>query len=202
MSQYEAVLHFMAPLLLDNVTNSRVAGRMGNDYPYAVPHNAYRCSGEDRWCAISVFTDEEWQSLVKVMGDPTWADDTRFATFEARKENEEELDRLIGEWTIEHPAEEVMNMLQRSGVAAGVLETGEGMLERDPQFKHRNTFWELDHPEMGKYFSMGHAFILSKSPCEVRRGPLLGEHNEYALKELLRMSDEEIADLVTEGIVE
>jgi benzylsuccinate CoA-transferase BbsF subunit len=202
MSQYESSLHFMAPLLLDNVTNQRVADRMGNRHAYAVPHNAYPCRGEDRWCAIGVFTDEEWQSLVKVMGDPAWADDPRFATFEARKENEEDLDRLIGEWTIEHPAEEVMNLLQAAGVAAGVLENGQDMLEGDPQLKHRHTYWEVDHPVLGTCRSVGPAFILSKSPCEVRRGPLLGEHNEYALKELLGMSDEEIEELVIEGVVE
>jgi len=202
MSQYEASLHFMAPLLLDNAANQRVADRMGKQHAYAVPHNAYPCRGEDRWCAIGVFTDEEWQSLVKVMGDPAWVDDPRFATFETRKENEQELDRLIGEWTIRQPAEEVMNLLQAAGVAAGVLETGQDMLERDPQFKHRHTYWEVDHPVLGTCRSVGPAFILSKSPCEVKRGPLLGEHNEYALKELLGMSDEEIEELVVEGVVE
>jgi crotonobetainyl-CoA:carnitine CoA-transferase CaiB-like acyl-CoA transferase len=175
---------------------------MGNRHGYAVPHNVYSCRGEDRWCAIGVFTEEEWQSLVKVMGDPAWVDDPRFATLEARKENEEELDRLIGEWTIEHPAEEVMNLLQAAGVAAGVLENGEDMLERDPQFKHRHTYREVDHPELGRCHPVGHAFIMSKSPCEVRRSPLLGEHNKYALKELLGMSDEEIEELVTKGVVE
>jgi benzylsuccinate CoA-transferase BbsF subunit len=202
MSQYEAVQHFIAPLLLDCAVNHRVANRMGNRHPHAAPHNAYPCRGEDRWCAVSVFNDEEWQSLVSVMRGPAWASDPKFATLETRKENEEELDRLIGEWTINHPAAEVMHLLQAAGVAAGVVETGQDMIERDPQFKHRRTFWELDHPEIGEYYSMGHAFVLSRSPCEVKRGPLLGEHNEYALKELLGMSDDEIADLVIEGVVE
>ena len=175
---------------------------MGNSYPYAAPHNAYRCCGQNRWCAIAVFTDEEWRSLVKVIGSPAWTEGLKFATLEARKENEEELDRLVTEWTIKYSAEEVMSMLQAAGVAAGVLETGEDMLERDPQFKHRHTFWELNHPEIGKYYSIGHAFILSKSPCEVRRGALLGEHNEYALKELLGMSDEEITKLAIEEVIE
>jgi len=67
---------------------------------------------------------------------------------------------------------------------------------------HRNYFRELDHPEVGKHRVRGPYFVLSKSPCEVRRAPLLGEHNEYALKEVLGMSDEEIADLVIEGVVE
>ncbi|MBI3040189.1 MAG: CoA transferase, partial [Chloroflexi bacterium] len=88
------------------------------------------------------------------------------------------------------------------GVAAGVVETGEDLLEHDPQLKHRRFFQELDHPEIGKHYARGPAFMLSKVPCELRRAPLLGEHNEYALKEILGMTDEEIAELVIEGVVE
>jgi len=202
VSQYEASLHFMAPLLLDYVINQRVATRMGNRYPYAAPHGAYCCRGEDRWCAIAVFTDEEWQSFCKVIGNPAWTANPKFSTLSARKENEDELDRLVEEWTINHSPEEVMTMMQTAGVAAGVLQTAEDMMERDPQLRHRHFFRELDHPEIGKYRTRGPCFVLSKSSCEVRCSPLLGEQNEYAFKELLGMSDEEIAKLVIEGIIE
>ena len=117
-------------------------------------------------------------------------------------ESEDELDRLVEEWTINHSAEEVMNMMQAAGVAAGVLESGEDLLENDPQLRHRQFFRELDHPEMGKYRAPRQSFTLSKAPCELRRAPLLGEHNEYVLKEILGMSDEEIAKLVIDGVLE
>ena len=202
LSQYENAIHFLAPLILDYTVNQRVADRVGNRSPDAAPHGAYRCRGEDRWCAIAVFTDEEWQSFGKVIGNPAWTKEPKFATLLGRKENEEELDRLVEEWTINYSPEEVMTMMQAAGVAAGVLETGEDLLQHDPQLRQRCTFWELDHPEVGKYYAMGPSFVLSKSSCEVRRAPLLGEHNEYALKEVLAMSDEEIAELVTEGVIE
>ncbi|MFC1977205.1 CaiB/BaiF CoA transferase family protein [Chloroflexota bacterium] len=202
MSQYENGIHFMAPLILDYAVNQRVANRMGNRSACAVPHGAYRCRGEERWCAIAVFTDEEWQSFSKVIGNLTLTNNPKFSTLPARKENEEELDGLVEEWTINHSPEEVMSMMQAAGVAAGVVETGEDLLEHDPQLKHHHFFWELDHPEIGKYQARGPAFVLSKSPCEVRRAPLLGEHNEYVLKKILGMSDEEIAGLVIEGAVE
>ncbi|MFC1965839.1 CaiB/BaiF CoA transferase family protein [Chloroflexota bacterium] len=202
MSQYENGVHFIAPLILDYAVNKRVAERMGNHYPYAAPHGAYRCRGEDRWCAIAVFTDDEWQSFYKVIGNPTWTKEPRFSTLQLRKKIEDELDKLVEEWTINYSAEEVMTMMQTGGVAAGVLQTGEGLLEHDPQLKHRHFFWELDHPEMGKYYALGHPFVLSKLPCELRRAPLLGEHSKYALDEVLGMSDEEIAELVMEGAIE
>ncbi len=95
-----------------------------------------------------------------------------------------------------------MSLMQAAGVAAGVVATGEDLLEHDPQLRHRHFFWEVAHPEIEKYRIAGPAFVLSKSPCEVRRAPLLGEHNEYALKEILGMSDDGIAELVIEGALE
>ena len=201
-SQYENAVHFMAPPILDYAVNRRIANRMGNRYAYAAPHGVYRCCGEERWCAIAVFTDEEWQNFCEVIGNLTWTKDPKFATLLARKRNEEELDRLVDDWTISHSAEEVMNLMQTAGVPAGVAQTGEDLLEHDPQLKHRHFYWEVEHPEVGKYLAPGHASMLSKSPYEVRRAPLLGEHTEYALKEIIGMSDEEIAELVAVGAVE
>lgn len=200
MSQYENGIHFLAPLILDYSTNRRIASRTGNRCTDAAPHGAYRCRGEDRWCAIAVFTDEEWKNFCCITGNPAWARDSRFSTFVARKENEDELDKLVEAWTICNTAEDVMHKLQATGVAAGLLETAEDQLEHDPQFKHRHFFWQLDHPEVGKYYAPGPPFLLSKSSYEVRRAPLLGEHNEYVLKEILDLSDDEIADMIIEGV--
>ncbi len=202
LSQYENGTHFMAPLILDYVVNGRVANRMGNKLSYAAPHNAYRCQGDDRWCAIAVFTDEEWQGFCNVIGNPAWTKDARFSTLPARKKNEEELDKLVEEWTINYSAEEVMTLMQEAGVAAGLLENAEDLQEHDPQLKHRHLYWKLEHPRQGEYTAPRPVFTVSKTPCEVRRAPLLGEHNEYVLKEILGMSDEEIAELIVEGVLE
>jgi benzylsuccinate CoA-transferase BbsF subunit len=202
MSQYENFIHFMSPILLDYEVNQRVAGRMGNRLSYAAPHGAYRCLGEDRWCAVAVFTDREWESFCQVIDNPPWTDDPRFSTLLSRKENEDELDRLVEDWTIRHSAEEVMDLMQTAGVRAGVVQTAEDMLEHDPHLKSRHFFWDLEHPEIATYRAMRPPYVLSKSPCEVRRAPLLSEHTGYVLKEVLGMSDEEIADLVIEGVIE
>ncbi|HEX9896375.1 MAG TPA: CoA transferase [Dehalococcoidales bacterium] len=202
LSQYENAVQFISPLILDYVLNQRVANRMGNRYAYAAPHGAYRCHGKEKWCAIAVFTDEEWQSFCKVIGNPAWTNDIRFATLHNRQENEDELNHLIEEWTINYSPKEVQTIMQAAGIAAGALQTGEDLWQSDPQLKHRHFYWELEHPEVGKYFSVGPAYILSKSPYELRRAPLLGEHNEHILKGLLGLSDKAIADLVIAGVVE
>lgn len=166
--------------------------------PYAAPHGAYRCRWEDRWCVIAVTTDTEWESFCHVIGNPDWTKEARFATFEARKENEDELDTLVAEWTINRSPQEVMEMMQEAGVAAGIVSTTEDIMQYDPQLKHRNYYRKLEHPEIGEgmYRAVTPSFILSKSPCEITRAPLMGQHNEFVLKEILGMSDEEIEELI------
>lgn len=171
--------------------------------PYAAPHGVYRCRREDRWCIIAVSTDEEWESLCKVISNPDWTKEERFATFASRKENEEELDTLIGEWTKDHSPKEVMEMMQAAGVPAGIVSTGEDLMEHDPQLKHRRYFQRLEHPEIGEgsYRGITPSFIMSRCPTEIRRAPLMGEHNEYVLKTVLGMSDEEIDELIEEEVL-
>lgn len=101
-----------------------------------------------------------------------------------------------------YSAEEIMTKLQSAGVPAGVLQTAEDLMENDPQLKHRHFFWEVNHPEIGRHRIRGPSFVLSKSQYEVRRAPLLGEHNEYVFEEILGMSDDEIAELIIEGVIE
>ena len=202
ISEYEDSIHFLAPVILDYTANRNIQGRAGNRCAYAAPHGCYRCKGDDKWCVISVFTDGDWSAFCKAIGNPGWANEPRFKTLLGRKQNEEELDRLVEEWTINYSAEEVMNMMQAAGVAAGVLQTLEDLAEYDPQLKYLHFYWELDHPEVGKHHVAAPPFVLSKSPCELRRAPLLGEHNEYVFKEILGLSDEEVAELVIEGVIE
>jgi benzylsuccinate CoA-transferase BbsF subunit len=201
-SQLEVGIQFMTPLLLDQAVNRRFANRVGNRFAFAAPHNVYHCRGENRWCVIAVFTDGEWASFCEVVGNPVLTNDSKFGTLLLRKENEEELDRLVEEWTINYSPEEVMSRMQAVGVPAGIVQTGQDLLEHDPQLKFRHFFWELDHPEIGKYRARGPSFLLSKSPYELRRAPLLGEYTEYGLKEILGMSDEEVAELAIEGVLD
>ena len=199
MSQYEPGLQFMAPAILDYAVNKRVANRMGNQNPYAAPHNAYRCRGEDRWCAIAVFTDDEWRSLCKVIDNPALADDPMFATLAARKENESYLDLMINAWTETRPAEEVMALMQAGGVAAGVVETVADQVLYDPQLKAREFFWEFDSPEPKKYAKSTPPFF--RLSIRVRQGPQLGDGNNYVFKDILGLSDDEIAKLVEEKVI-
>lgn len=202
MSQFENGVQFMTPLVLDYVVNKRIAQRIGNRLEYAAPHASFRCRSTDRWCAISVFTDREWKDFCTVIGNPLWTSDKKFATLLGRKNNEDELERLIECWTVQHSSEEIMALMQAEGVAAGTVNTPEDLLDKDPQLKQRRVFREVAHPEVGKYKVPGPPYVLSKSVNEVKRAPLLGEHNESVLKEVVGLSEDEIAELVVEGVLE
>jgi benzylsuccinate CoA-transferase BbsF subunit len=202
LSQIEAGLHFLGPVLLDYSANKRDWNRNGNRSDRACPHGAYPCSGEDRWVTISVSSDDEWHRFCEALGNPSWVQDLKFATVLSRKENEDELDNLIGEWTINLTNEEVTEKLQTAQVPAGPVQKASDLLS-DPQLKHRDNFVTLEHPEIGPHFYRPSAFKLSKTPEELNRpAPCLGEHNEYVLKELLGMTDEEITEVVVAEALE
>lgn len=202
MAQFEGCVNFIAPIILDYTANKRVDGRTGNRIPNATPHGAFKCFGADRWCVIAVQTDKEWKSLRKVMGNPAWARDARFTTLMGRKENEDELEKLVETWTVTQTPEQVMERLQAAGVAAGIVSDGKDMFDDDPQLKYRNYYAQIEPPEMGPYFTVSPPYKLSKVSYEIRPAPLMGEHNEYVFKQVLGMSDEEIADLIADGVVE
>jgi len=202
VSQLECALHLLAPVVLDYEVNQRVWNRMSNRCPNAAPHGAFRCQGEDRWCTIAVSTDQEWEAFAKVLRNPDWTRSPKFATFLGRKKNEDELEKLVEEWTINFTAEEVMRRMQEAGVPAGVVATALDVYE-DPQLEHRQHFTTLNHAEMGAYPHERSAAILSDSPGKLTMpAPCLGEHNHFVYTKLLGMCDEEFNQLLNEGVFE
>jgi benzylsuccinate CoA-transferase BbsF subunit len=201
LAQYEVGIQFMIPALLDYSINKRVLERDGNRHGYAAPHNTYRCKGEDRWCVISVFNDDEWKTLCKVMGREDLASDPRFKTIPARKQNEQVLDGEIEKWTSKLTAEEVFKKLQDKGVKAGFVENMDDMF-KDPQLKHRGFWAAVDHPEIGRYHAEGPPFLFSKTPFKIDRpAPMLGEHNETVFQKFVGIPKDEYERLVKEGVI-
>ena len=200
-SQYEAALSFLAPAILDYTVNGRIANRMGNRECRAAPHGAYPCRGDDRWVAIAVFTDEEWTSFCEVVGNLEWTSDPKFASLSGRKRSEGELDRLVGEWTVNYTAEQVMTLMQAKGVPAGVVQTTEDLFN-DPQLKHREHFVFLEHKEIGRHAYHNEATRFTQTPPRFwKAAPCLGEDNEFVYKQILGLTDDEISDLLAEGVI-
>ncbi len=202
MSQVEVAAGLIGEACLDYTINKRVQKPVGNRSPYAAPHNCYRCKGNDQWCAVSVATDAEWQALCKAIGNPPWTRDPKFSDVLGRMKHLDELDKLVEEWTLQHEPGEVMNTLQKAGVAAGVcLRPAETLT--DPQLQWLNAFVEVDHPVAGKRIYPNVPFKMSEAKLPPSRpAPILGQHTAEICRELLKMSDSEISSLKDEGVLE
>jgi crotonobetainyl-CoA:carnitine CoA-transferase CaiB-like acyl-CoA transferase len=203
LSQFETISSVIGPALLDVLVNNAAIASFGNraqEAP-AAPHGVYRCAGTDRWCAITVFTESEWQAFCHVLSNPAWTKDPRFTTLASRLEHRDALDRHMEAWTQQHSPEEVMKLLQQVGVAAGVVANGED-LDRDPQLRARGYWAHVKTPEGDEVVLDGTPVKLSVTPGYVAApGPLLGEHTDTVLRRLLGYSDEYMTQLKTDRVV-
>ena len=182
--------------------NGKVAGRDGNRLSYASPHGVYPARGVDRWVAIAVFTDQQWQDLCEIMGKPEVSKFDKYNTLLKRKNNEDELDKQVALWTSQQDATDIEVTLQNKGIPVSIVLKSSDLFE-DPQLHHRKFYVRMKHAEMGTPAYQQQAdYILSKTPREtVRPSPCLGEHNEYVYKELLGLSDDDISDRIADGSI-
>ncbi|MFA5079623.1 MAG: CoA transferase [Dehalococcoidia bacterium] len=196
VSQLEAGIQFLVPGMLDYTANGRLPANAGNTSPNAAPHAVYHCK-DNRWCAIAVCSDDEWRSFCTAAGMPGMVEDPRFDTLDNRKRNEQELDHLVGQWTITRTPESIMTLLQAAGVQAGIVESAADVCQ-DPQLKARNHFWLMQHPVIGDCLHLGEAAILSQTPAQPRMpAPCLGEHTELIATEILAVPEDELVALLT-----
>jgi benzylsuccinate CoA-transferase BbsF subunit len=201
LSQAEAAASMLGPAYLEWLINHREPHPQGNSSHWAAPHGCYRCKGDDRWCVISVRTQEEWVRFCQVVGHPEWASDPRFTDLSGRVANHKEINALVESWTIQLTPHQVMLMLQREGLAAGVVQTSED-LYRDPHLRERAFARDVYHPQAGWMTQVGPTARLSETPGSVRhQAHEPGQDNEAVFGELLGMSAAKIKELVEREVL-
>jgi benzylsuccinate CoA-transferase BbsF subunit len=185
LAQIEGTAMTLGVTYLETSVNGDDPQPKGNHYAVAAPHGCYSCAGEDRWCVISVRSEEEWQSFCGAIGRRDLARDKRFLDLASRIKNRNELDAIVQEWTQARRAEEIMTQLQAAGVPAGVVQTGADLL-RDAQLRHRNYFASIADSLIGP-FEIPRSGILfrdmEEAPLRLPNG--FGADNEQILGELL-----------------
>lgn len=200
ISMLESVAAQIPEAIIDYAMNGRATSRTGNHDRDMAPHSCYPCAGDDQWVAISVRNDEEWRAFCGAIGNPRWACDPKYATAQGRLQHQDELDRLVSEWTRKREKRWVAEMLQRAGVPAGPTLNVEEVVH-DPQLNHRGFFVNPEHPEIGRRLALGMPWIMSESEGTIGSAPTIGQDNAYVFGELLGLSDEEFARLVGEGVI-
>ena len=201
VSQQESSVALMGPEVLAYQMTGQEPERRGNRSGWYAPANSYPCAGEDRWVTIAATNQEQWQSLAQAMDSPGLADDPRFATLDNRRDNHDELDQIISEWTMGQEAYAVTQILQGAGVPASPVLRGPDLLA-DAHFKDRGTFVTVDHPQVGPKQYPGIPWKMSATPGKVRwPSPTLGQHNRDVYGVLLGLTGPEIDHLEQTGVI-
>lgn len=192
----ECATSIMTEAIMDYSMNRRVARPTGNRHPSLAPHNVYRCQGDDMWVTIAVTSEDEWHSFCDAIGNPEWTKDPKYADMLSRWHNQEELDRLIEGWTSEHDHYAVQGILQKYGVPAAAVVTLDEHIRYDPQVKDRNIYTWLTYHDGVADPVFRAPWVMSGAESSLRWcGPHTGQHNDYLLRDVLGMSEEELAEL-------
>jgi crotonobetainyl-CoA:carnitine CoA-transferase CaiB-like acyl-CoA transferase len=207
MSQTEAGLQFIGPLLLDYTTNGNMTERSGNSSHYACPNGIYPTSdGTERYIAISCETEEQWARLVALIDSDFNMNDFGLADFSSREKrlkHEDTINQIITDWSNKLNGRELELRLIGAGIPASVVQrTSE--LYSDDQLEHRGFFETLNHALMGPTPYDGHSTIFSARKGNSLRGPgpVMGEHTHQVLTEILKLDELEIAEAAVSGAFE
>jgi formyl-CoA transferase len=179
--------------------NLKATPRAGNDSGGGQLGNAIKCKpgGPNDYLYV-VVQEVVWNALAAKIGGEELAKDIRFATIGERRKNQVEMWRLLNEFASRYTKRELMAILNEIDVPCGPIMSTED-LANDEHVKLREMYVELDHPKRGTWYNVGMPIKLSDSSIEIERSPLLGEHTEEILREVLGYGDTEIASLREAG---
>ena len=196
---YEAVLNMMESLVTEYDKVGFIRERTGAILPNVAPSNVYRTS--DGMVLIAANQDTVFSRLAEAMGQGGLATDPKFSTHGARGANQVELDALVERWTETRTTRQVLDLMDKFGVPAGLIYRAPEMLE-DPHFKAREAIVTVPHPDFGELRMQNVAPKLSETPGAIRRpSPAMGQHNDEVYRELLALSAERYAQLKAGKVV-
>ena len=187
---------------LVQASRGETPARTGNGDLAMAPHGVYTTSVPDRWLTIAVRNDQEWQALVGVIGKGGAATDPRFATVEARRRHQPELDALLDQWLADRDADATAERLQQAGVAAHVSWNMQDIAD-DPHLRARGAVVEVSDPNIPHRPVVGAPARFTKTQdVGIRRlTPALGQDEDYVFGELLGLSSAQRADLEEREVI-
>jgi formyl-CoA transferase len=177
--------------------------RAGNDSGGGQPGRILKCKGwETDPDSYTYFITQAavWKNVCDAIGKPEWKEDPDYATPKARLPRLDEVFDAVEAWTMTKTKFEVMEICNPLNIPVGPILSMKEIAE-DMSLRETGTIVEVDHPERGKYLTVGNPVKLSASPSDVVRSPLLGEHTDEILADVLGMSAEEIEAAKADGAV-
>ena len=198
----EACLAVQESTIPDYDVGGVVRGPSGTRLEGIAPSNIYR-TADGSWVVIAANQDTVFRRLCSAMGQPELATDDRFVDHVARGRNQDELDKIIGDWAAQRQPDEIIETLSAAGVISGPINTVAEVV-RDPQLRARGMLVEHYDERIGRnVLGPGVIPVLSETPGGVRNaGPARpGQHNAEVYGDLLGLGADEIADLETRGVL-
>ncbi len=178
--------------------------RAGNDSGGGQPGRILKCKGADTDPNAYIYFITQapvWEPICDIIGEPHWKTDPNYASPKARLPRLNEIFARIERWTMTMTKFEAMEILNKYDIPCGPILSMKELAE-DQSLRATGTIVEVDHPKRGKYLSVGNPIKLSASPTEVVRSPLLGEHTDEILADVLKYSADEIAAIKQSGATE
>ena len=197
--QYEAGIHLLDTELIEQLANGELPPRRGNRSPEMAPHGLFRCAGDDRWLALAIRNTVEWLELCRLIGRDDLAARDDLRTLAGRKASEDEIETAIIAWTSQRDVWEATDLLQQAGIPAGPNEDIEDLVDTDPSM--RGFFHEFDHPVGIKFMAQNQPFLWNGERLPIRRALFFGEHNEEVYSNELGLSEDEVTQLIVDGVI-
>ncbi len=201
LSQVEAAIHFLEPLVLDYTVNGRLHGLTGQDSERAAPHGVFAAAGEQRWIAIAAESAAQWRALRAAVPWLAPFDAPAFDSLAVRRSRKAEIEAPLAAWCREHEAFALAQKLRAAGVPAYVALRATD-LHADPQLAQRSFFQKFDHPRVGPAHYDGQVTLFSETPARIRHaGPAVGQHSFEVLRDILGYSEDEITELAAADVL-
>ena len=196
---YEAVLNMMESLITEFDKVGYIRERTGAILPNVAPSNVYKTS--DGMVLIAANQDTVFSRLAEAMGQPDLAQDPKYSTHGARGAHQAELDGMVERWTQTLTTRQVLDLMDKFGVPAGLIYRAPDMLE-DPHFQARDAIVTVPHPDFGELRMQNVAPKLSETPGSVRSpSPALGQHNDEIYLQVLGLSAERYGELKAAKVI-
>jgi crotonobetainyl-CoA:carnitine CoA-transferase CaiB-like acyl-CoA transferase len=201
LAQSEATAFMIGANLMEAASSGINPEPIGNVSVSIAPHNCYPCQGEDRWCVIAAENEQQWAALEKILGGGV-VGSARFKTNADRLQNRQVLDGIIAQWTESKDAFAVRDELQKAGVPAGVVQTGEDLVN-DPQLNERGFIVGVDNARLGRVVLPNFPLHFTNAKLTRRwEFPVLGRDTETVLREVVGYDEATIAAHRQDGVLE
>jgi len=200
VSLVDAVVFAMETLNQIYIVEKRIPKREGNRYEFIYPYDSFKA--QDDWFVLGVGNNTIWERFCKVINKESLINDERFNSNDKRVKNYSEIKKMVEEWASDKKVNEIVSILLANRIPCAPIYSVDQVVN-DPHIANdREMFLEVKHPTLGKIKLGGNPIKLSKTKPTIRQAPpLLGQHTEDILKEILSYSKEKIGELKYKGVI-